>query len=110
MCSERHDREKQKMKLDVYEVYCITHREAKGLHFYKRKRERAHSNKVLWTERNRKNKQIHILPGAKVRGKNDRERKRAKWVKNENEMVKDFLLWQIIFKTKQREEVNKRKY
>lgn len=43
MCSERHEREKQKMKLDVYEVYCITHREAKGLHFYKREREREHT-------------------------------------------------------------------
>lgn len=87
------------MKLDVYEVYCITHREAKGLHFYKRERERAHSNKVLWTERNRKiNKFIFFLE-QKYEGKS-RERKRVKWVKNEKEMVKDFLLWQIIFKTK----------
>lgn len=94
----------------MYMKFIVLHTGKQRDYISTKEKERAHSNKVLWTERNRKNKQIHILPGAKVRGKNDRERKRAKWVKNENEMVKDFLLWQIIFKTKQREEVNKRKY
>lgn len=65
MCSERHERKRQKMKLDVYEVYCITHREAKGLHFYKGERESTHEQSFV-NRTQQKNKQIHILPGAKV--------------------------------------------
>lgn len=111
--------EKRWWNWDVYEKFIVLHTHTGKQRDYISTRERerngererrAHSNIVLWTERNRKNKQIHILPGAKVRRKNEREREREKiswkWGK---EMEKDFLLWQIIFKTKrkQREEVNK---
>lgn len=103
------------MKLDVYEKFIVLHTHtqgSKGITFLQERkkteqeREERHSNKVLWTERNRKNKQIHILPGAKVRRKNERESEQERKIswKWRKEMEKDFLLWQIIFKNKKKTE------